>query len=234
MRLSIKVLFLLVGFILLGCKKDQLKSHIVNVKCNNVNTGTDVQAQLRLWVSNEMSSPSNNIPSLVKTTVTDLNGFGQIDFQVIEGRTYWVEAFRTGFIGSAFEFHNDSRFVQWKKLNLDENQSNVQVDFDPFYSYQLHAVNLNCSGATDSLWIENPDAMFLSNSYENLLPIEAYGCADTSYLFSANGWSEGFLFANTSQINVIVTTKKQGVVSSYTETFDLTLGTEPDQITIEY
>ncbi|PWL29543.1 MAG: hypothetical protein DCO96_07230 [Fluviicola sp. XM-24bin1] len=94
--------------------------------------------------------------------------------------------------------------------------NDVKIALEPLYPFKLRVINANCSGPTDTLWI--------SDGYTR----EAYGCADTTYL----AWGLTKIHTE-NQVTFDITTKKNGVVSSWLETHNL-LPTEVKDIVINY
>lgn len=94
--------------------------------------------------------------------------------------------------------------------------NDLKIELEPLYPFLLRVVNSNCFGPDDTLWI--------NDGYVR----EAYGCADTTF-----GNSIFTRIHSVNEINFNITTKKNGILNSYSETFQL-LPAQIKQITINY
>jgi len=224
MRLFVGLLLFSSSVLLHGCAKEKLKVHVVNVQCYDSVTGEPFQGEIALWRTNGIPDPSNNPPVFVKSVITDVNGHGQIDFEVLNDRKHYINVSRTFLNGIGSPFYSDSRFNKWQmQIDTDLSNTNLVVELDRYYSFQLTTINTNCTGPTDSLWIATSDTW--KNNYE------VTGCDEANF---TNMIFSGRIISNVNQLTFNVTTKKSGVVNTFSVTHDLTLGTTPDQIVIEY
>lgn len=223
MRFFICFLLMSSTIFLQGCKKDKVKVHTVNVYCYDSLTGEPFQGEIALWRTNGIPDPSNNPPVFVKSVITDANGHGHIDFEVMDDREHYINVSRTILNGIGSPFYSDARFNKWNHIDTDLALTNLEVQLDRFYSFKLTTINANCTGPADSLWIETSDTW--KNNYE------VTGCDEANF---TNMIFSGGIISNVNQLIFNVTSKKSGVVNTFSVTHDLTLGTTPDQIVIEY
>lgn len=94
------------------------------------------------------------------------------------------------------------------------------VELDPRYPYLLTLKNINCTGASDSIWITLPNAG---------PPLIYTGCIDST-LTGMYGLTN---MVSEPLVTFDITTKKSGVVNTYSESFSL-LPAELTSIQIDY
>lgn len=91
----------------------------------------------------------------------------------------------------------------------------IEVELMPRYPIQINALNTNCFDATDTMWVSY---QYGPESYQNTTRF-AVGCADTTFGMIWNKEvTQNCIF---DQVTLNVTVKKNGQVSSFTETHNL-------------
>ncbi|SFT39934.1 hypothetical protein SAMN05216474_0344 [Lishizhenia tianjinensis] len=226
----------LTSSLILGCKKDTVDTKdendnlfVANVHVYDSLTGDAVKAKVDfIWVAPGGGGWLSH--EVLHTVETNAQGIAQLESVVPDqyiglGGDFVLRIQRSGYF-NVYGQPNDDRFGKVLPVSID-SEVNIDLALNPFYSIILSAENVNCSAATDSVWIEA-----VGTTYE----YEAYGCADTTYpgIFHAGDMENITCVYDTNYAVFQITTKKSGVVNTYTESHGLTLGNTPDQIHISY
>ena len=99
------------------------------------------------------------------------------------------------------------------ETKLDIKEANkMTVYLKPYRTFKIHINNSNCSGSTDSLWINFPNGEYKQSFLFT-------GCQDSIY-----GNDDFFNLTQEPTINVHIKSKKNGVVNISDQTFNLTPG----------
>lgn len=231
------VVLLLMCISLQGCKKDKVEEEsekndkwiVANVYVYDSATGDPLQAKVDLlWVAPGGGGWLDH--EVLKMVETNSEGIAYIEYKVPEEMKYSQGDYKLRIQRSGYQvmygYPNDPRFGVVQSISI-ETENNINLALDPFYSISLSAINLNCTSPTDSVWIEA-----LGMTYE----YEAYGCADTTYpgIFPAGAMQDITGIYDTSYVDFQITTKKSGILNTYLESYNLTLGSIPTSILIEY
>lgn len=218
--------------ILFGCKKKETKVHSLVINCYETQTGAPIQATVQILKFPEPFDYYNPFPyTIEKTFSTKADGTATIDVPIEEGNIYYVKVFRPEYTPYGYPIEANSQLVQMRYLNTNNTQTIFNAGFEPYTSFQLSAKNINCTGPTDSVWIDVTG--YTVTGFGDIPIFEAYGCADTSFNYQKRLENAVYTQSDT-QLTFDITTKKGGVVNQYSEIHNLTLGNTPDQIVIEY
>jgi amino acid transporter len=158
----------------------------------------------------------------VNTFETDEQGIGTIEVTVEQPEHAFLRASRIGALNT-YPTTDLPNFVRVIEVSPTISGQTFDITFDPYYSYTLKSVNLNCTGPTDSVWIESPPSSYLFTSQ---------GCDDKVFI-PYPYYMEGEYVLDTNTVTFNITTKKSGVITTFSESHNLTLGVL-EEITIEY
>ncbi|XOV68299.1 MAG: hypothetical protein ACFHU9_03795 [Fluviicola sp.] len=115
-----------------------------------------------------------------------------------------------------------------KKSVKAQGNNKIRIELDPWYPFQLRATNVSCFDANDSLWVT---CQWGGEPWQEMT-MTAVGCADTifdpPYIYHEATQHSAF-----NQITFEVTTKKNGVVNTFSDTHGL-LPAQLKEISISY
>ncbi len=205
------ILIALFCFMSIGCKKQSRKWLVGRVEVYDAVTGEPIQTDVKVEYG------YNPLIGEVQYAQFDLgktDASGTLEFErEVSRRNFSYKLM----VQKPWYYSQNISTFSYSEHSLSVRSFNdKKIALEPMYPYRLRVINGNCMGADDTLWI--------SDGYTR----EAYGCADTIY----GNWGLTRIHTE-NQMTFDITTKKNGVVNSYSVTHDL-LPAEIKEITINY
>lgn len=107
-----------------------------------------------------------------------------------------------------------------KKLDI-KGANKIKLYLKQYRLFNVHLINTNCSGVTDSLWINSPNA-FVTTTYLFT------GCEDITFFYGGQDYN----YTQDQSVTFHLVSKKNGIVSISDQTFNLVPG--GNDIEIDY
>lgn len=203
---------------LFSCSKASGKDWIVaDIYVVDAVTGKPIQTQLSLRYA-ESGGVSQTYEEIYSIGATDVQGFKHIEHDVLGGQiNFKVKVLLNGYYGPY-----DINSVNYQDVPISIKGSNIKtVELQPRYPVILNLKNANCTAPDDTLWLSLSET-----AYSQVF----VGCVDS--LVSS---SYGFIhYLDTPQLTYTITTKKSGIVNSYSQTFNNLLPAEITSIQLDY
>ncbi len=224
-RIFTYTILLFICSTLQGCNKAKNDKWIVaNVHVYDAVTGAPLEAEIKLQRI-AIGGGSGNNPIVLESYVTNSDGYVHVEYELSNDD-------KTGQIRFQVKTVNNLSYIYpYAAISIQNvsktSENKVEFPLEPWYSFNLSALNSNCTSPTDSVWINFDGGQIYSS---NSTMLEGYGCADTSYAIYP--W-QSIIINSSNQIDFQIITKKSGVVNTYSETYNLNLGTITP-IVIEY
>jgi hypothetical protein len=195
------LLFILCVSILFGCSKAKRSGWIVaDIQVVNGYTGEPIEANIYLsyWSSAGLGQAQENSIA-----------FGQVDEfgrMHIERKVRWKESSFKINIPVGHFFGATPGEIYFKEYGLGlKSKNQLFIELLPKSAIVLNLKNVNCTAPTDTMWLT------YSSGYQHVF----IGCADT-LLLNPYGYS---LMVDNPAVTFDITTKKSGVLNSYSESF---------------
>lgn len=201
-----------------GCRKDDT----INLDLTVIDAETGEPLVAGVSVHYDMTG-AQDVAGEIYLGQTDSNGKLRVKKDIGDKRFQKLYIY-----GGKFYTHSMVFTVGWPSKSVEissGSKKTLTVEVQPIYHYFAHIKNVNCFDATDSVWITTLNQP-LNQSYSFA------GCADETPILG--GLSENISFSSYSNsISFHIKVKRNGQVTEYDETKQLTKGTITP-ISIEY
>lgn len=191
----------------ISCSKENSKRWLIaEIHVEDEVTGLPVESEITL-VYSFSSSALGATDYEIELGDTDSQGRIEIQQKITRKATniHLEIRSKTGFYNYPWQI---GEATEEQPLNV-KGKNILNIKLKPLYPYTLNFENVSCTGPTDTLWCTS-----------NVQPQMFTGCADTSVL-SAYGMT---WVLNSPILNLDLTSKKAGVITSWNESITLTHG----------
>jgi hypothetical protein len=207
MKLLIGIVCIALSMTLSSCGKEKSNRWVVgDIQIVDESTGLPVKSKITLAYSN-VSSVLSTTDYEIELGDTDSQGRIQIEHEISRNasKIHLEIRSKTGYYNYPWQIGGVT-----KEQPLQIQGANALiVKLRPLYPYTLYFHNTSCSGPTDTLWCTS-----------NIQPHIYTGCVDTSAL-SMYGMT---WILDSPVLNLDMTSKKAGLVTSWNESVILTHG----------
>ncbi|MEM9887177.1 MAG: hypothetical protein AAF849_14885 [Bacteroidota bacterium] len=176
-------LFVLIGLLYLSCEKDVAKRQLLRgIVINACDSSVFENVQLQLFrsiLSGRTISPNTSL--LVKTVVSDANGYFELEYPLVASNLYWLEISapetKYGYIGDDKRFSFDASPLIEKTIIIRE-QASVDFEFSNMNYDSLHiSLAYNSSSQLEDRFtlFQGQDSTRIDTLACGLLNIQAIG-----------------------------------------------------------
>jgi hypothetical protein len=204
-------------FLLFACSKENGKDWIVaDIYVVDAVTGEPISTNLALrYTQGGMGQANEEIYSI---GASDAQGFKHIEHDVLGGQLNFVVKvmYGGGYYGAL------SSLGQFKNVPISIKGNNIKtVELQPKYPVLLNVKNTNCTAPDDTLWLS-----LNGTTYSRIF----VGCVD-SLVSSSYAFTD---YLDVPEVTYNFTTKKSGVINTYSESFSNLLPAEITSIQLDY
>jgi hypothetical protein len=203
-------------FLLFACSKAKRSGWVVaDIEVVDGYTGEPIPMNVYIgyWAG---AGPSQAYEEMEEIGETD--EFGRMH---IEHKVGWKESGFKIKIPQTFFYGGiagDLWYREFPVSTVGKNQ--MVIELWPKHPISLNVTNINCSGPTDTLWLST------SSGYSNTI----VGCADLT-IMNSYGFT---LMVDEPQITFDITTKKSGVINTYSQSFTDLVPADYSYLQIDY